>query len=73
MGTGIFADYKRDMPETLIKKSKQFKQANFLRGYVSPTQLKQMSEGGIEGAKIKIAELGFTEETFVNNFAKEEV
>lgn len=42
MNTGIFTEYKRDIPETVVKKSKAFRQANFLRGFCSPTQLKQV-------------------------------
>lgn len=32
MSTGIFTEFTRSGPETVIKKSKQFKQANFLKG-----------------------------------------
>ena len=48
MSTGIFAQYQRGNPETKIKKSKSFKQANFLRGFAKP-----------DDAKAKIADLGF--------------
>ena len=31
MGTGIFTEFQRQSPETIVKKSKSFKQINFLR------------------------------------------
>jgi Cft2 family RNA processing exonuclease len=36
MNTGIFTEFQRALPETVIKKSKSFKQANFLRGFCRP-------------------------------------
>lgn len=32
MNTGIFTDFTRDKPETVVKKSKSFKQINFIKG-----------------------------------------
>lgn len=33
LNTGIFTEFQRNLSETVIKKSKQFKQANFIRGF----------------------------------------
>ena len=38
MGTGVFTEFNRQSPETIIKKSRSFKQVNFLRN------VKRMSE-----------------------------
>lgn len=38
MGTGVFTEFSRQSPETTIKKSRSFKQVNFLRN------IKRMSE-----------------------------
>jgi len=35
MGTGIFTEFTRQNPETIIKKSKTFKQVNFIKGKTS--------------------------------------
>ncbi len=32
MGTGVFTEFQRNMTETVVKKSKSFKQRNFMRG-----------------------------------------
>jgi hypothetical protein len=32
MGTGVFTEFQRNSTETIIKKSKSFKQRNFMRG-----------------------------------------
>lgn len=32
MGTGVFTEFQRNSTETVIKKSKSFKQRNFMRG-----------------------------------------
>ena len=32
LNTGLFTEFQRNLSETVIKKSKQFKQANFIRG-----------------------------------------
>lgn len=40
MGTGVFTDYNRQSPEALVKKSRSFKQVNFLRN------VKPMSDAG---------------------------
>lgn len=53
MSTGVFTEFQRALPETIIKKSKSFKQANFLRGFAKPETQTQ----------VKIAELGFCEES----------
>ena len=37
MNTGIFTEFQRQHPETIVKKSKSFKQANFLRD-IRPSQ-----------------------------------
>ena len=31
--TGIFTEFQRNCPETIIKKSKNFKQSNFVKGF----------------------------------------
>jgi hypothetical protein len=36
IGTGIFTEFQRDSPQTIIKKSKSFKQKNFIRGFSIP-------------------------------------
>ena len=33
MGTGLFTEYDKKNPETTIKKSKAFKQSQFIKGY----------------------------------------
>jgi hypothetical protein len=43
MGTGIFTEFSRQSPETVIKKSKQFRQANFLKGADLTTSSEQSS------------------------------
>ena len=32
MGTGVFTEFTRNSPDTVIKKSKSFKQRMFMRG-----------------------------------------
>ena len=51
INTGIFTEFQRNLSETVIKKSKQFKQSNFMRGYAKATE-----------SKTKIIDLGFCEE-----------
>jgi len=33
MSTGVFTEFQRNINETIVKKSKSFKQSNFLRGF----------------------------------------
>jgi Cft2 family RNA processing exonuclease len=54
MNTGIFTEFQRALPETVIKKSKSFKQANFLRGFARPND---QTKG-----KVVVADLGFCAE-----------
>lgn len=38
MGTGVFTEFTRQSTEVIVKKSKAFKQRNFMRGVVQPQQ-----------------------------------
>lgn len=51
------------MPETVIKKSKQFKQANFLKGFATPEMERTESD--------KIATLGFCDSSDLDEEMKE--
>ena len=48
LNTGIFTDYVREKPETVVKKSKSFKQANFIKGYLPPDENSQSTLGFLE-------------------------
>lgn len=45
IGKGVFAEFNRQMPETIIKKTKKFKQLNFMSGVSS-------SEGDCSGSQL---------------------
>jgi hypothetical protein len=45
IGKGVFAEFNRQMPETTIKKTKKFKQLNFMSGVSS-------SEGDCSGSQL---------------------
>ena len=48
LNTGIFTDYVREKPETIIKKSKTFKQGNFIKGYHPVDETSQSTLGFLE-------------------------
>ena len=45
LGTGIFVDFDRASVETVVKKTKTFKQAKFLRGYAPVDENSQSTLG----------------------------
>lgn len=53
LNTGIFTEFQRNISETVIKKSKAFKQVNFLRGFAKPTDCPK---------KVSLTSLGFLDQ-----------
>ena len=62
MNTGIFTEFQRSISETVIKKSKQFNQNAFLRGFATPKD--------IANKTVKIANLGFCDQNALKKEAK---
>jgi hypothetical protein len=48
LNTGIFTDYVREKPEAIVKKSKSFKQVNFIKGYHPIDENSQSTLGFLE-------------------------
>lgn len=62
MNTGIFTEFQRSISETVVKKSKQFNQNAFLRGYATPKD--------IINKKVTLANLGFCDQNALKKDSK---